>query len=65
MMSDRLNKSFVSELDQFLKYLRQTVPKSKAYQIESQIERQAYERIAKLRDNAQPPSDPNAIWEDF
>lgn len=64
-MSDRLNKSFVSELDQFLKYLRQTVPKSKAYQLESETERQAYERVAKLRDNVQPPSDPNAIWEDF
>lgn len=60
-MSDKVNKSYVSEVDQFLVELWKTVPRSVS---QCQEETKAG-RIEKLRDHVQPLEDTKEIWEKF
>lgn len=61
VMSEKLDKNFVSEIDHFLGKLRQEVPELAS----QQQERKKYERINKLRDNIQEKSDDGDLWQGF
>lgn len=60
-MAQKIDKSFVSELDQFLDNVRNNVPEKDS----QRRERKKYEKINHLRDNPQEKSDSSKIWEDF
>ena len=60
-MSNKIDKAFVSELDQFINKLRDNVPENDS----QRRERKKYERINRLRDNDQQVGNDLEIWEDF
>ena len=60
-MNKKVDKHFVSEPDQFLEALRKQIPEHD----KCRRERQKYEKIAKLRDNAQETVSDNQLWEEF
>lgn len=60
-MLSKVNKSFISDVDQFLERTRRQVPETDS----QRAEREKYQRINKLRDHEVDPSADNAIWEDF
>lgn len=60
-MGSKIDKSFVSDVDQFLTGLRGTVPENDS----QRKERKKYERIKKLRDSPQIDTKFVELWEDF
>ena len=58
----KCNKNFVSEIDQFLAEFDKRHPQQSPSQ---QYEIKKYERIARLRDQAEVESTPKDIWEGF
>lgn len=60
-MSHKIDKSFVSELDQFLEGLRNNISENDS----QRRERNKYEKINKLRDSVQKKTDADELWEDF
>ncbi len=60
-MRQKINKHYVSDIDQFLGELRQEIAESDS----QRQERKKYERITLLRDQAVQKDDNSEIWEDF
>ncbi len=60
-MLSKSNKSYVSEVDNFLEKLRTNIPESDA----QEKEREKYERINRLRDKKDDSDESREIWQDF
>jgi len=60
-MASKINKAFVSELDQFLSGLRHSIPENDS----QRKERTKYQKLNNLRDNKQESTDESGLWEDF
>lgn len=62
MAKQRVDKSFVSELDQFIQQFDLDHPEKSDSQI---ADIKKHQRISQLRDNARLSDKPSKIWEDF
>ena len=60
-MSEKINKHYVSEEDQFLDGLRQKFPESAS----QEAERLKHAAIAERRDNAIDAEDDKGLWDKF
>ena len=61
-MSDKIQRNYVSEVDQFLKNFDEAHPAPSASQLK---EINKYKRIYALRDSETPPVETKSIWEKF